>query len=413
MYLIINKSVLLEEEVAVCDSYTWSNGKAYIESGTYYDSLITKAGCDSIRVLQLTINKSVVIEETEVSCDSYTWSNGITYTESGTYYDSLMTKAGCDSISILYLTILPSYNFMDTITIQNGDSYEWHGRILTEADVYYDSLFTKGGCDSIYRLTLIVEDVVLDEVNILEQCAGSGVMDVDMRLKSGSIDEVSFEFSQDGIRAGLRNVTIPYDELMQVVYENVRAGVYHVTLVGLYKGREVFEQQVDLTFLYPSTVMRKRWNDVVAVVTYDYNGGYNFVGFQWYRNGELIPGATRSYINETLLVGTEYSVFLTEDNGTKLMSCPLFIDATVELDPLEQVDDISLNPTLLIGGQKVKCNVSEAAEVYLYDMMGNLISKFNVAVGESELEMPYAAGVYIAKIITITDKSKNIKLIVK
>jgi hypothetical protein len=114
-----------------------------------------------------------------------------------------------------------------------------------------------------------------------------------------------------------------------------------------------------------------------------------------------------------LLVGTEYSVFLTEDNGTKLMSCPLFIDATVELDPLEQVDDISLNPTLLIGGQKVKCNVSEAAVIYLYDMMGNLISKFNVAVGESELEMPYAAGVYIAKIITITDKSKNVKLIVK
>ena len=46
-------------------------------------------------------------------------------------------------------------------------------------------------------------------------------------------------------------------------------------------------------------------------------------------------------------------------------------------------------------------------------MMGNLMSEFNVEVGESELEIPYVAGAYMAQIITVTNKTKNIKLIVQ
>ena len=46
-------------------------------------------------------------------------------------------------------------------------------------------------------------------------------------------------------------------------------------------------------------------------------------------------------------------------------------------------------------------------------MMGNLVSECNVQSGETEIEMPYAAGVYMAKIVTETNKESNIKLIVR
>ena len=409
LHLTVNYSDTTEFTATTCNSYTW-NEEVYTTSGDYVQTLTNVYGCDSVVTLHLTINYSDTVEIIEVVCDSFVWTNGVTYTESGTYYDSLTTVYGCDSIRILHLTVNSSFFKEETAVILEGDSYEWRGKGYSEEGVYFDSLFTVAGCDSVYSLVLEVEEkVILREINIAEQCAGTGIMDVELIVQSGIVDTIAFEFTQN---VGFSNVVLDYEEVMQIPYTDVRAGVYSVKLTGLYRGLEVFEQQVDLTFLYPSTVMRKRWNDVVAVVTYDYNGGYNFVAFQWYRNGEMIPGATHSYINETLVVGTEYSVFLTEDNGTKLMSCPLLIDGAVGVDILEQVD-IFLYPTLLIGGQNAKCKASEAATIYLYDMMGNLISEFNVEVGESELEMPYVAGAYMAKIITITNKTKNIKLIVQ
>ena len=103
-------------------------------------------------------------------------------------------------------------------------------------------------------------------------------------------------------------------------------------------------------------------------------------------------------------MGAEYSALLTEDNGLKMMTCPLIATNLV---------DISLYPTLLNSGQRVRCNLSESAVVYIYDMMGKLLSKLNVQSGETEMEMPYVAGVYVVKIVTNSNDERNIKLIVR
>ena len=249
-----------------------------------------------------------------------------------------------------------------------------------------------------------VEDVVVNAINIAEQCAGTGVLDVEVLLSSGSVDEVSFVFNQDAINAGFVNVRLPYDEHMQVQYTDVRAGRYKVTVMGLFNKEKVFEEEKDLIFLYPSTVLMQKWNDVVAVLTHDYNGGYNFVDFQWYKNGVVLSGETHSYIHQPLEFGAEYSALLTEDNGLKMMTCPLIATNLV---------DISLYPTLLNSGQRVRCNLSEFAVVYIYDMMGKLLSKLNVQSGETEMEMPYVAGVYMVKIVPDSNDERNIKLIVR
>jgi hypothetical protein len=46
-------------------------------------------------------------------------------------------------------------------------------------------------------------------------------------------------------------------------------------------------------------------------------------------------------------------------------------------------------------------------------MLGKLILEVNVEPGETELEIPYAAGVYMAKIITVSNEERNIKLIMQ
>ena len=406
------ESYVVEDTVTVCygESYMW-NGKEYSMSGVYTDTLQNIQGGDSIVTLILKVLPEVVgTEESATICygESYRW-QGVDYSVSGVYSDTLQSAQGCDSIVTLNLTVLPSYIFADTITIQEGDSYSWRGDTYEEAGVYSDSLLTIDGCDSVYTLTLIVEeavveDVVVDEIKIEEQCAGTGVMDVEVTLTSGVVDEVSFEFSQVGKDAGLENTTLQYSTQMQVQYADVRAGKYKLKLIGLCNGTKVFEEEKDLTFLYPSTVLMQKWNDVVAVLTHDYNGGYNFVDFKWYKNGVVLSGETRSYIHQPLEIGAEYSALLTEDNGMQLMTCPLIAINNV---------DISLYPTLLNSGQRVKCNVSEFAVIYIYDMMGNLVSECNVQSGETEIEMPYAAGVYMAKIVAGNNNESNIKLIVR
>jgi hypothetical protein len=129
--------------------------------GTYTKTFTTQQGCDSIITLILSVYPKYFIPETASICQGETYTyhkNGspITYSVGGTYYDSLKTVYGYDSVYALTLTILPKYFYPDEYTICQGQEYNFHGRILKNAGVYYDSLKTKAGCDSVYRLDLHV-----------------------------------------------------------------------------------------------------------------------------------------------------------------------------------------------------------------------------------------------------------------
>lgn len=108
-----------------------SNTMTYTQSGTYYDTLISKSGCDSAITIHLQIMTLVLSEIYDTSCVNYrNPSNTMTYTESGTYYDTLKSKAGCDSAITIHLHIISfEYDVQrenDTLYVY-GDSlsYQW------------------------------------------------------------------------------------------------------------------------------------------------------------------------------------------------------------------------------------------------------------------------------------------------
>jgi len=137
-------------------------GKKLMLAGTYYDSLHTVFGCDSVYKLTLRIAPTYLFSQTDTNCNnaSYTF-RGKTLTLPGTYYDSLHTKFGCDSVYRLTLHVAPTYLFTQTDTICNNTSYIFRGKTLTLPGTYYDSLHTQFGCDSVYRLTLCVAPTYL------------------------------------------------------------------------------------------------------------------------------------------------------------------------------------------------------------------------------------------------------------
>ncbi|MCH8904253.1 MAG: T9SS type A sorting domain-containing protein [Bacteroidetes bacterium] len=76
---------------------------------------------------------------------------------SSTYYDSLTTTNGCDSIHSTVLIINPAYSAgTANDTICDGDSSLIFGLYQKTAGTYFDSLTTSKGCDSVISTVLIV-----------------------------------------------------------------------------------------------------------------------------------------------------------------------------------------------------------------------------------------------------------------
>ena len=68
----------------------------------------------------------------------------------------------------------------------------------------------------------------------------------------------------------------------------------------------------------------------------DYNGGYDFVSFQWLHNGSEVEGATGSYYYEAgkLKPGDEYAVLLTTAGSDKAIpTCSYIVPALSQPAP--------------------------------------------------------------------------------
>ncbi|MBI4649536.1 MAG: gliding motility-associated C-terminal domain-containing protein, partial [Bacteroidia bacterium] len=174
LVLNVNPTYVILSVVEICNgaTYTW-HGNNYTTTGIYYDSLLTTAGCDSVFELNLTVNPVYSINESASICDgeTYNW-HGSNYTTAGTYYDSLQSISGCDSIFELTLNINPVYTIPESATICDGDTYSWLGNNYTIAGVYYDSLLTSAGCDSIFELVLNVNPTYVI-LSVVEICNGA------------------------------------------------------------------------------------------------------------------------------------------------------------------------------------------------------------------------------------------------
>ncbi|MBN1599739.1 MAG: hypothetical protein JW894_15695, partial [Bacteroidales bacterium] len=81
-------------------------------------------------------------------------------TKTGTYYDTLQTIYGCDSIIITHLTVHDTYESTANAEICGGESYFADEEWQAEAGTYYDSLMTVYGCDSVIITNLSVHEKI-------------------------------------------------------------------------------------------------------------------------------------------------------------------------------------------------------------------------------------------------------------
>ena len=337
------------------------------------------------------------------------------------WYDQNLTKAGTyfhteqyadtlvDSvIHILHLNVLPVlYTYHDT-TMYEGEKHTWRGKTYTKAGVYRDTLQSSFGCDSIlvFTLTVLQNHVTVNNIDVSQPCADNAQVDITLGI-TGLVDFLKFTFSSEAKAMGMSDVTMPMPSNARVRfnYGTVRAGKYKATITGIFRNMEVFAEEITLSFRYQSSVLEQRWNDVIAVLAHDYNGGYDFIAFQWYKDGQPIEGENNYYLTRPLEEGAEYSVLLTESDSTQLMSCPLMIG-------IKEDSEVTVEPTLITNKQLVRCVVPDAATIYVYDMTGQIVRNDMLLQGETYIQMPYLPGIYMVKVLLKTGDMSDFKIVV-
>lgn len=78
------------------------------------------------------------------------------YANDGIFQDTLLNFKGCDSIILTNLTVNPNYNYINYITISNGDSIQIGNHVYKVTGIYNDTFLTYNGCNSIISTDLTV-----------------------------------------------------------------------------------------------------------------------------------------------------------------------------------------------------------------------------------------------------------------
>lgn len=175
--LTVHQTYLFPENVRVCQSelpYQWRQ-QQLIATGVYEDKLTTTLGYDSIYQVHFTVLDTAMTDIYYEMCygDTYLFATR-PLREAGIYQDTLKTREGCDSIVTLHLKVLPKYATATQATVRQGTPYLWRGRELTQTGMYADTLKAANGCDSIITLELLVYDKekIVDE-GIVDVCRES------------------------------------------------------------------------------------------------------------------------------------------------------------------------------------------------------------------------------------------------
>ncbi|MBT4479218.1 MAG: hypothetical protein HOC66_07395, partial [Flavobacteriales bacterium] len=143
-------------------------GSVYNTTGLYTDSLTSSIGCDSLVFTNLVVHPNASLTNNQTICSGETYSIGLNiYDSTGIYYDTLSTMYGCDSIvtTILVIDSIVGGSSVNQQTICIGDSVNVGISTYFNTGVYSDTLSSINGCDSVVTTYLNVVTANYNTIN--------------------------------------------------------------------------------------------------------------------------------------------------------------------------------------------------------------------------------------------------------
>ena len=396
-----------EVQADICEGETYRFYEEEFTSATEYTTMRYGQDADTLVTLHLSVWPTYSgDEQTQYICpqETFIW-NENNYTEQGDYTVTLSSVHGCDSVVTLHLRHYPAYDTIIYDTALVGYPYYYEEKKFNTTGIYQWSKPTIHGCDSSFTLHLEYNEVVLDALEDIEVCPEDGVVKIYISY-SGVADSVRITLADAPNTIYDTVIPVPQDGILTIPLAG-NPGKTEYRIMLLFQGKAADGQTAVLQVNYPSSVLEQAWNDVIAVLADNYNGGHHFIAFQWYENGVMLPGETKSYLYKPLVMGAEYSAMLTEvtANGPiTMMTCPLIAQPQT---------DISLYPTVAGPNQMIFYRSAEKAQIILYNALGRIVSGYELNPGEDSFYAPATAGVYTAKVMLHSGAERIYKLIIQ
>lgn len=253
LVLTIKNSLATTVNATICEGQLYAGHSA---SGIYIDTYMAVNGCDSIRTLHLLVKPKSVLSLVATICGG---ENYLGYTSTGIYRDTLTAANGCDSIRVLNLTVNPTKITTINADICIGQSYTAGGADQTITGVYYDTLQTYLGCDSIIVTNLTVHQKPLPNLGADRNlCSG-----VPLNLDPGVFQEYLW---QDLSTGSVLNVS--------------GIGTYWVTVTDLY-GCKATDSIKILNIVLPPSGFLKPTDSICRYETLSLTGSPGYVNYNW------------------------------------------------------------------------------------------------------------------------------------
>ena len=303
------------------------------EEAQYQFKLTAGVGqCDTTVTIDVqvpAVRQDSVVEHMQACAGSPYQYKGVYYVKDTLIKERGYNRIGCDSLHVTDLRFVEAIYDTITASITDGETYLFNGEQLSKPGEYDSgALISTAGCDSFVHLILDVFVPLQMEITSVESpCDGASSYLIETHARKGLPDKYTLTYAEEAEQAGFVQqsgaLTGGEDNTITVTLPaDAKPGYYPFVILFDSENNGTFECTGELAIYYSSSLIRQRWDDVLGILNAEYNGGYDFQSFRWYRNGVAIEGATDPYlyVQEKLKPGDIYTVELGMEGDERLLS---------------------------------------------------------------------------------------------
>jgi hypothetical protein len=164
---------------------------------------------------------------------------------------------------------------------------------------------------------------------------------------------------------------------------------------------------VEFDVYYSSSIMDPKFDNLIAVLDKEKNGGYDFISYQWYKNNELLEGEINGYLyleeGGVFDGGDCYHLVLKRaDDGVVMRTCEICPGEGTPVDDVYSFEPYVVNTIVRIGEEIVIANVDEAI-VNIYTATGQLVDIQHITSGNNAIKVASLPGIYMLQVMTSTE----------
>jgi hypothetical protein len=236
-------------------------------------------------------------------------------------------------------------------------------------------------------------------------------------IDEGMPHKMSVTFSEEALSCGFENFSLTgqtnfgYNSVNLKIPETAKPGTYQATLSLFSSDGTGIDETFYFTVNYPPSYIVAKFNDVVAVD----NSGFDFIGYQWFKDEEVVEPENKQFFNDKPCLYGWYSAKVLTVDGSYAEICPHYFDKRNAVSKAVQTVGVKVYPNPASAFRPVTIELEgfedyTGVTVYVYNSNGVLVQTLKNAGRLNTVSLPQ--GTYTGA-VEKDGARVNFKLVVK